>query len=260
MDTGKAYLTRKSNGERIELQRSGMILGKSNSADYVITGNSSVSRAHAKITYRDGSYFVEDLNSLNHTFVDNRTIVGKTELCNGAILSLADEKFIFHMDMIQTGTVELVNNDGMTEVVSDDDDPLGLNVEMEAPTEEEQEVAEEELILEEPEAFEEPVIIEDPVLVEEPVVLEPTIGGDEPTLEEMIQDLDYQEQQVVHELFVRLGIQYYSYKNGMSEDNTQSLIEEIREMITPDPNVCKQCKAKVSPEHNFCPNCGAKLR
>src|SRR3989339_1148080 len=34
----------------------------------------SVSRKHLKITYRDGKYFFEDLNSRNGTFIDNKPI------------------------------------------------------------------------------------------------------------------------------------------------------------------------------------------
>lgn len=55
--------------------------------DYLHT-KTYVSRLHARLTLEEGSLFLEDLNSTNHTFVNNQRITGKTQLHHGDELSL----------------------------------------------------------------------------------------------------------------------------------------------------------------------------
>lgn len=49
----------------------------------VCINDSSVSRAHARITIMDGRAVVEDLNSKNGTAVQNQPIAGPTALADG---------------------------------------------------------------------------------------------------------------------------------------------------------------------------------
>ena len=56
-----------------------IILGRSESAD-IFVDNTLISRNHAKITYEGGKYTIEDLGSMNGTFVNGRRISGKTSI------------------------------------------------------------------------------------------------------------------------------------------------------------------------------------
>ncbi len=69
-------------GERIleQLQsKATIIIGRSESAD-VFVNNSLISRNHSKITKIDNRYFIEDLGSMNGTFVNGQRISGKRQI------------------------------------------------------------------------------------------------------------------------------------------------------------------------------------
>ncbi|MBO6142208.1 MAG: trypsin-like peptidase domain-containing protein [Lachnospira sp.] len=93
-----ASLTRVKTGENIAIRKQTFLLGKErNRVDYCITNNNSVSRTHANIVYKNGSYFIIDLNSTNNTFVNGQQIAANQEVrlnVNDKI-RLADEEFIF---------------------------------------------------------------------------------------------------------------------------------------------------------------------
>ena len=71
------------------------IIGKSSTCDYKVEGNSSISRQHAKITCKEGVYYLEDLNSLNHTSINGENISGLVEIDDQTTFKLADEEFSF---------------------------------------------------------------------------------------------------------------------------------------------------------------------
>src|SRR5262245_29919582 len=56
-------------GRKFPLDADRVILGRQYDATICLTGK-AVSRQHAQITQRDSSYFVEDLDSSNGTFVN----------------------------------------------------------------------------------------------------------------------------------------------------------------------------------------------
>ncbi len=56
-----------------------VIIGRAQSVDIVINDN-IVSRKHAKITTKDGSYYIEDLKSTNGTFVNGKKISQKQKI------------------------------------------------------------------------------------------------------------------------------------------------------------------------------------
>lgn len=64
-------------------------------ADYIITDNTAVGRQHADIVQHGGEYFVVDLNSTNHTYVNGCQVCPGSEypLQNGDQLMLGDECF-----------------------------------------------------------------------------------------------------------------------------------------------------------------------
>lgn len=54
-----------------------------------------VSTEHARIIYRDGSLWVEDLQSRNGAFVDGRKVVTPVAVSPGSILQIGDTRFKF---------------------------------------------------------------------------------------------------------------------------------------------------------------------
>ncbi len=53
------------------------------------------SAEHARIIYRDGSLWVEDLQSRNNTFVDGHKVVTPVAVSPGSILQIGDTRFKF---------------------------------------------------------------------------------------------------------------------------------------------------------------------
>lgn len=84
--------------ETISINKPVFRLGKEKSyVDYFVTNNNAVSRSHADIITRGSSYFVIDLNSKNHTYINNSIIPiqSETEIRDGDRLKLGNEEFIF---------------------------------------------------------------------------------------------------------------------------------------------------------------------
>ncbi len=93
-------LFRVSTEESISINKPVFRLGKEKScADYFVADNVAVSRSHADIITRAGCYFVVDLNSKNHTYVNSESIPVQceVELHDGDRLRLANEEFTFHV-------------------------------------------------------------------------------------------------------------------------------------------------------------------
>ena len=91
-------LVRKSSGERIVINKPEFIIGKERSrVDYCISGNSSVSRTHAKFRVRSGRCYISDLGSTNCTFVNGSKLAPNQEviLSKGDVIKMSDEEFIF---------------------------------------------------------------------------------------------------------------------------------------------------------------------
>ncbi len=96
----KTYLVRLSSNEKIELKGNRFRIGsEKRSVDYCIDDNCAISRVHAEIIRKNGSYYIVDNNSTNHTFVDDHKLRGKKEykLSDSSKIILADEEFMFCM-------------------------------------------------------------------------------------------------------------------------------------------------------------------
>ena len=95
-----ASLVRTSTNERIILNKPVFRFGKEKSyVDYFVSDNNAISRSHADIITRGNRYFVYDLNSTNHTYINDELVPVKveTEIFDGNVLRLANEEFIFHI-------------------------------------------------------------------------------------------------------------------------------------------------------------------
>lgn len=78
-------------GERIEIRRSGTVLGRGVSADVVVP-ETSLSREHARFEYRAGGWTVIDLGSANGTLVEGWK-VAESPLRDGQVLQLGRKVF-----------------------------------------------------------------------------------------------------------------------------------------------------------------------
>ena len=92
----QAYLIRLSTDERINIDKPIFRIGKDkHNADYKITNNTAVSRKHAEIIKKNNEYFILDVGSTNHTFINGDRIEEKKEipLEDGDIIKLGNEEF-----------------------------------------------------------------------------------------------------------------------------------------------------------------------
>lgn len=70
------------------------VIGRNQSlADAVIYNERSVSQKHCRIFCRNSKVYVEDLDSLNHTFVDGEQITEETEIFSGSVLKIGRLSF-----------------------------------------------------------------------------------------------------------------------------------------------------------------------
>lgn len=86
--------------EYISINKPVFRLGKEKSyVDYFVTNNIAVSRSHADIITRNNRYFVKDLNSKNHTYINGEQLPVhfENEIHNGDKLILGNEEFIFNI-------------------------------------------------------------------------------------------------------------------------------------------------------------------
>lgn len=94
------HLIRKKTNEKISINKPVYRIGKERSyVDYFIGDNTAISRSHANIITREGTYFVVDTNSTNHTFVNDNMINSNEEIQinHGDTIRLGNEEFDFKL-------------------------------------------------------------------------------------------------------------------------------------------------------------------
>ena len=64
----------------------------------IVIPHASVSREHARITQENGIFYIEDLKSRNHTFVNSRQITERTPLRPDDRIRICDYLFVFQVD------------------------------------------------------------------------------------------------------------------------------------------------------------------
>jgi len=89
--TGKGQLIDRRTGQIVEINKSPTVIGRVPGNDIVI-GIPLVSRHHAKITFDNNQYFIEDTNSSNGTYVDGVLISTRTALHDGTKIQIAVTK------------------------------------------------------------------------------------------------------------------------------------------------------------------------
>src|SRR5690349_6803689 len=84
-------------GERHPLGNEPLIIGRSPDKCRVVLPANAVSREHARIVPVNGQYFIEDLQSRNKTYVNNKAVEGRwpNALKNGDNIKICDFLFAY---------------------------------------------------------------------------------------------------------------------------------------------------------------------
>lgn len=116
-----AYLTA-TNGPRLgtdyELKGGHSVLGRHPDCDIVVDIG-AVSRRHAHVSHENGRYYVEDLNSRNGTYVNERQLSGRQELTEGDRIRICDIVFTFRSESRQAKPPSVPTQAGPTVLVDD---------------------------------------------------------------------------------------------------------------------------------------------
>ncbi len=85
-------------GETIPLDGESFVVGRDADACQIVIPHHAVSRRHAQITRSQGKYFIEDLRSRNHTYVNNAEIAARVPLAAEDRIKICDFLFRFQDD------------------------------------------------------------------------------------------------------------------------------------------------------------------
>jgi pSer/pThr/pTyr-binding forkhead associated (FHA) protein len=86
-------------GDEIPLVRDRMIIGRRDSCDICLKFP-NVSAMHAELTYKEGYWWVKDLNSTNGTKINGHRIIGQKILRPGDELEIAKRKFRIEYEIV----------------------------------------------------------------------------------------------------------------------------------------------------------------
>ena len=92
------WLLPKSEGlSKVHLTGNDILIGKNQQYADIIIDSPAVSRIHARLRFRAGRYFIEDLSSRNGTNVNGEAVSGEEErvLSEGDVITFADASYIF---------------------------------------------------------------------------------------------------------------------------------------------------------------------
>src|SRR5262249_28991121 len=82
-------------GQRVVLDADKVVLGRDPECQVVIPMN-SVSRKHAQIVRQGGKFFIEDLQSRNHTYLNHQEVTQRTPLKNNARIRICASLATFY--------------------------------------------------------------------------------------------------------------------------------------------------------------------
>src|SRR5436853_290979 len=83
-------------GAKVPLDKSVIIIGREAKDCDLIVPNQAVSRVHAQVVEVSGQFFLEDLKSRNHTFLNNKQVDGRVPLRDNDRIKICDALFTFH--------------------------------------------------------------------------------------------------------------------------------------------------------------------
>ncbi len=83
-------------GKRYPLDGDALVIGRDDDQCQIVIANSAVSRRHAAIKRSHGTFFLEDLNSRNHTYLNNAKVTAPVPLKSEDRIKICDFLFRFH--------------------------------------------------------------------------------------------------------------------------------------------------------------------
>ncbi|MGN0384158.1 MAG: FHA domain-containing protein [Eubacterium sp.] len=93
------YVVRLATNEKVSIDRDVFTIGKSQTCNYVINNNNTVSRNHINIIYDNGLYYLVDMNSTNHTYINGQMVQPNMRILleDGMTILLSNEEFRFNL-------------------------------------------------------------------------------------------------------------------------------------------------------------------
>ncbi|NDJ85541.1 MAG: FHA domain-containing protein [Chloroflexi bacterium] len=87
-------------GTEIAISKDSMTFGRavSNASWEITLPDHAVSRPHARLFFRGGSWYLEDLGSSNGTMIEGEFITQPVLLRDGMTITMGETSFIFHVD------------------------------------------------------------------------------------------------------------------------------------------------------------------
>jgi serine phosphatase RsbU (regulator of sigma subunit) len=85
----------------IQLSGEAQTIGRDAEKCQIVIPHHAVSREHAKITVQNGQFYIEDLKSRNHTFVNSKEVAGRTALKPDDRIKICDFLFQFRDERAQ---------------------------------------------------------------------------------------------------------------------------------------------------------------
>ena len=79
-------------GKAFDLSGSEMTIGRDVACEVSLSGDSSVSRRHAKLTRENGDVWIEDLGSTNGTYLNGVKVEGRTKVSHGDTLQFGESR------------------------------------------------------------------------------------------------------------------------------------------------------------------------
>lgn len=107
----------------IALSGDPQIIGRDAERCQIVIPHHAVSREHARITSLNGVFFIEDLKSRNHTFVNSRVVDNRTQLKGDDRIKICDFLFQFRDDRQRPRPLPL---DLTRQAEPEEDDPGGM--------------------------------------------------------------------------------------------------------------------------------------
>lgn len=91
------YLYHESDGKRVRINKAVFRIGRDERYNDFVIANRYIGHSHCHILLRDGTYYLVDDNSKNHTYVDGQQIASgqETPLKNKTRITIANDDYVF---------------------------------------------------------------------------------------------------------------------------------------------------------------------
>jgi len=101
-----------SNSFKAQIKATGVLSIGRLTSNAIVLNDPTVSKVHAKISYADGLYWIEDQNSMNHTFLNGEILTRKTQLTDTDTVRIS----FFTLNLLE-GTIDLKKQGSAIEAI-----------------------------------------------------------------------------------------------------------------------------------------------